>query len=299
MRINYTFYSENNSKEKLNSFLPTNDYVFKRIFGYTGNESITKSLLSSILGQEIKEINLDENTFLEKDILDDKLGILDIKATININIICDIEMQVVNQKDIEKRILFYWSKLYNSNIKAGKNYNVLKRTIVIMFMNDTIESLKEIPKYHTQWNIREKEYRSTILTDVMELHILELPKLLKINTGNNIKERKLAVWCKFILNPNKLEEKELSENEEVKKAKEEYDKIKKDKKEQWLADLRLIHMMDTKAVEEYGYDKGVEKGLEQGKKEKIEIAKKLLKTGMTIQEVMEITNLTKEEIEKS
>ena len=198
MRINYTFYSENNSKEKLNSFLPTNDYVFKRIFGYTGNESITKSLLSSILGQEIKEINLDENTFLEKDILDDKLGILDIKATINTNIVCDIEMQVVNQKDIEKRILFYWSKLYNSNITAGKNYNVLKRTIVIMFMNDTIDSLKEIPKYHTQWNIREKEYWSTILTDVMELHILELPKLLKINTGNNIKERKLAVWCKFI-----------------------------------------------------------------------------------------------------
>ena len=179
MRINYTFYSENNSKEKLNSFLPTNDYVFKRIFGYTGNESITKSLLSSILGQEIKEINLDENTFLEKDILDDKLGILDIKATINTNIICDIEMQVVNQKDIEKRILFYWSKLYNSNIKAGKNYNVLKRTIVIMFMNDTIDSLKEIPKYHTQWNIREKEFWNTVLTDVFELHILELPKLLK------------------------------------------------------------------------------------------------------------------------
>ena len=43
----------------------------------------------------------------------------------------------------------------------------------------------------------------------------------------------------------------------------------------------------------------MEKGIEQGKKEKIEIFKKLLKTGMTIQEVMEITNLTKEKIEKS
>ena len=31
--------------EKLDSFVPTNDYVFKRIFGRVGNEIITKGLL--------------------------------------------------------------------------------------------------------------------------------------------------------------------------------------------------------------------------------------------------------------
>ena len=43
--------------------------------------------------------------------LDDKVGILDVKAKINGNINCDIEMQVVDQKNIEKRILFYCSKM--------------------------------------------------------------------------------------------------------------------------------------------------------------------------------------------
>lgn len=39
--------------------------------------------------------------------LDDKIGILDIKAKIENNVNCDIEMQVINKRDIEKRLLFY------------------------------------------------------------------------------------------------------------------------------------------------------------------------------------------------
>ncbi len=35
---------------------------------------------------------------LEREVFDDKLGILDIRAKLNNNIDCDIEMQVVDQK---------------------------------------------------------------------------------------------------------------------------------------------------------------------------------------------------------
>ena len=62
---------------------PKNDYVFKRIFGQIGNEDITASLISSIVGKEITNVELDNNTILEKDLFDDKVGILDIKAKIN------------------------------------------------------------------------------------------------------------------------------------------------------------------------------------------------------------------------
>lgn len=50
-----------NKKELLNV---TNDYVFKRIFGRQENENITKSLLTSILKDNISDINLDKNTVL-------------------------------------------------------------------------------------------------------------------------------------------------------------------------------------------------------------------------------------------
>ena len=99
---------------------PKIDYVFKRIFGYVGNEEITKGLISSIIQKEISNVKLDNNTILEKDLLGDKVGILDIRAKIEGKINCNIEMQIVDRKNIEKRILYYWSKLYSMNLKAGK-----------------------------------------------------------------------------------------------------------------------------------------------------------------------------------
>ena len=52
---------------------PTNDYVFKRLFGYVGNEEITKGLLSSIIEDvEINSVKLDCKEILEQDLSSDK-----------------------------------------------------------------------------------------------------------------------------------------------------------------------------------------------------------------------------------
>ena len=91
---------------------PTIDYVFKRIFGYAGNEKITAGLLSAILEEPVYDVNLDTNPILEKDLIDDKLGILDIKANIGKHTVCDIEMQVVDKNNLLEILLFYWRKLY-------------------------------------------------------------------------------------------------------------------------------------------------------------------------------------------
>ena len=53
--------------------------------------------------------------------------------------------------------------------------------------------------------------------------------------------------------------------------------------------------MDQKAIHNHGYDKGIEVGIKQGK---IETAKKMRVKKMTIEEIVELTGLTKEEIEK-
>ena len=290
--------------EKLNAFLPTNDYVFKKIFGQVGNESITRSFINSILDTKIKSVNLEGNTIMEKDLLDDKLGILDIKAKLDNEIMCDIEMQVLNHKDIDKRILFYWSKLYSSNIKSGQNYNSLKKTISILIANFELENLNEIPKGHTEWKIREKNFSKIVLTNVFELHIIELPKIKRLLKQIKIldEEKELANWIKFLTNPEELGELDMCENEELKKAKEEFENMQNDEYEQRMAELRMKHIMDSKAIEEYGYDKGLEYGLKQGieqgkKQDKIEIAKKLLNKGKSIEEIIEITDLSKEDIE--
>ena len=103
------------------------DYVFKRVFGHIGNEDITKNFLSCILRQEVSNIELEKNTILEKDLIDDKIGILDIKAEINNNTNVDIEMQIIDKKNSAQRILFYCAKLFTKSLKSGKDYNSLKK----------------------------------------------------------------------------------------------------------------------------------------------------------------------------
>jgi len=181
---------------------PKNDYVFKRIFGHTGNEEITKGLLQSIIPDKIDKIELDSNPITEKDLLDDKVGILDIKAKLNDgNVNCDIEMQVVDQKDIEKRILFYWSKMYIQTLKVGEDYENLKRCIVILITGYNLDKLKEIPEYVTKWKIREEKYSKLVLTNDLELYIISLEKA-KNSTKN--KKEELYNWLKFINNPKEV-----------------------------------------------------------------------------------------------
>ena len=91
----------------------------------------------------------------------------------------------------------------------------------------------------------------------------------------------------------------MSENAEIQKAQKELEKISNDERERYLAELREKYIMDQKATEDAGYDKGKKVGIAAGRKEeKIEIAKEMLKKGLDIEMICDITKLTKEEIEK-
>ena len=93
------------------------------------------------------------------------------------------------------------------------------------------------------------------------------------------------------------------ENENIKKAREELEKISDDEYEQELALKREMFLHDMASLkgnayrdgEKAGFEKGEKVGLEKGK---IEIAKNMLKDGIDIEIIIKYTGLTKEEIEK-
>ena len=195
----------------------TNDYVFRRIFGQKGNEDITRGFLKAVTKVEYNNIDLEDTPILERDLIENKMGILDVKVVASKE--NNIEMQVTKSEYIAERILWYWSKLYAGSIEKGEGYNSTKKAICILIADFKLEKLEEIEKYHTKWNIREEEYRSIILTDRLELHIIELEKLEKVNKKTK-DEEELLNWCKFIKFPEKVEESIIMKNEEIKKAKE-------------------------------------------------------------------------------
>lgn len=207
-------------------------------------------------------------------------------------------MQVVNEHNIEKRILYYWSKLYISSIKKGEEYDNLQKTIVILIADFELENLKELVECHTKWEIRETMHTKTILTDVLELHIIQLPKTV-YNIRNELSEN-LLLWLKFIINPERMEEKEMSKNNAIIKAKEEYDEVNQDEEEFVLAEYRTAHIRACKSKYRQGYRCGREEGREEGEKEKAKtIAKELLKDGMKIEKIIKITGLTEDEIKNN
>ena len=292
---------QQNKKEKeVHGLLdPKIDYVFKRIFGHTGNEDITKALLSSIIKDKISDVRVDCNPITEKDLLDDKIGILDIKAKLNNNINCNIEMQVVDKKNIEKRILFYWSKMYTMSIESGDDYEKLEKSIVILFTDYNLQKLEKVKSFITKWNIREEDNPKIILTDALEIYIIELSKgkeLLRNISKKEQNKNSLNTWLQFINNPEVVVD---MNNKEVKKAKEVLEKISKDKNERYKAELRQKYIMDQKATEAAGYDKGLEAGIEQGiQQNRIEIVKEMKKLNIDIETIVKVSKLSREQIEK-
>ena len=274
---------------------PKIDVVFQALFGEVGNEEVTKALLKVILKQKIEEVNLNQNPILRREFENDKLGILDILAKVNEKENCNIELQVVDKANMIERILYYWAKLYSKGIKKGEDYKDLARTVVVLITEyDILE--KEKLEIHTKWQIIEEKERKIILTEKFELHIINLSK---INTTKS-KDKELLEWLYFLDNPESERVKQIMKtNKEIKTAKEKLNQISQDEKMRRIAELRQKAIMDEKAI----YRKGNEVGFAEGEKQGIakrnnEIAKKMKDKGMGTETIVELTGLTKEEIEK-
>ncbi len=81
------------------------DYAFKRLFGVEGNEDILIGFLNSVLqssiNEEITSLHLDD-PHLPREQKDDKLSILDLRATLNSGIKINIEIQVRDKKRYDR-----------------------------------------------------------------------------------------------------------------------------------------------------------------------------------------------------
>ena len=275
---------------------PKLDVVFQALFGEVGNESITKGFLEAILERKIDSIDLSKNPILRREFKDEKLGVLDIIAKLDKNEICNIELQIVDKKNIIERILYYWSRLYSRQIKSGEDYKILQKAIVILITDFKIENLEELD-YHSRWKIMEdKQGKKIILTQKLEIDIIELPKII----GKEKEQDNLLDWLYFLENPKseRVTEK-MKENENLKEAVKKLDNLSEDEKMQRIADLRQKAIMDEKAIYEKGLEVGIEKGIMEGsQKEKIEIAKKMLELKIDKETIAEATGLTEQEIEK-
>ncbi len=267
----------------MNELKVTNDFIFKKIFGKQGNEEILKDLLIAILEIPIQEIEIMHDAYLEKRVEENKLGILDIKATLNNNITANIEMQVKDQSNMIDRTLYYWSNIYCNGLYKKQDYIENNKTIVINILAFNI--FEEGP-YHERCMIR-RDYNGEILTEDLEMHFIQIPKCRKEEV-----KTKLDGWMQFIGNISEEGVNiAMKENKKIKEAKEELEYLTGDEEIRRLAELREKAIRD----EVTNINAARRKGTEEGRNE---VAKKLKEMGMKTEDIVKATRLKIDEIEK-
>jgi predicted transposase/invertase (TIGR01784 family) len=289
----------------MNKISPRVDIAFKKIFGVEENKDLLISLINSIVGAEdqVSDITL-LNPYNPKNFKTDKLSILDIKATNQDGKRFNIEIQISDEADYDKRALYYWAKIYTEQLKVAEDYSKLSKAIGIHILNFT--SIPEVKKYHNVFHITEKETGLLYFKD-LELHTIELKKF-SDNSDEELADivlkikNALDMWLAFLTRNDLLIADNLPQelnNPDLKKAinvlnvmnftaeeREAYEDHLK-----WL----MIEANTLKKYEQKGREEGKAEGREEGKAELIEL---MFAKGKTIEEIIEFTGLPITEIEK-
>ena len=252
---------------------PKIDVVFQSLFS-KDNLEITKEFAEALLGEKIESITINEDKTLLREHINDKLGILDLELDINNNKKVDVEIQLVSRKDFDKRLIWYFSKLYSKQAKKGEDYSRVKKVVLFAIIDFELEKTKDIKEMETVWKLRETKNHQKILTQEIEIHIIEIKKAREMYKNN--KNNKKAWWILFLEDPNSKEVNRIMKNNKgVRDAVVKVRELSEDEKMERLAFLREKAIMDEKAIRAGGYDDGYKEGKEQGIKKQTNNKKSL------------------------
>ncbi|MFS0874034.1 MULTISPECIES: Rpn family recombination-promoting nuclease/putative transposase [Paenibacillus] len=260
---------------------PRVDFVFKRIFGSENNKDVLLAFLNRVLTEAgdppLTEIIL-MNPYTDKDDPLDKQSIFDVYAKTSEGKLIDIEMQLFNKYDIEKRTLFYWSKRYSSQLHEGEKYQELKKCVTINILNYAFLANDD---YHSTFHLREDRTGLTLIDDI-EIHFLELPKLDDVIPSQGGLEN----WLLFLKGVDTTHWEVLKMNEPgLEKAMDTLQFLSQDSEARRLYEARQKYLHDEASMLEGARKAGI-----------TEVAKNMLDLNLDISTIAKATGLTEQEI---
>ena len=280
------------------------DIMFKAFYGRKENEEFLQDFLEAILGEKIVIKKVMHDVRLEQLAKEQKFGILDLGVELEDGEFINVEIQIKNYKNIEKRTTFYACKKLIEQLGPGEDYRQLKPTIIIAILD---YSFIKLPEYITETVRVAKEHGEYEINNDVKYYYIELEKFRNQNPDMT---KRINQWSAFLdMERSDLLEMACKENDKVKRAVENYEVLTGDEEVKRLAEIRLMSKLEEKSALDCAREDGMkegkeigrEEGREQERKETIEklrqIAKKLKKQKMPTKQISEITGLSKEEIE--
>ncbi|MDR1553497.1 MAG: Rpn family recombination-promoting nuclease/putative transposase [Prevotellaceae bacterium] len=241
---------------------PLNDYLFMKYMGEKGDEEQLTAFLNVVLQKtgknNIKSVTILENRKISADIIGGKSSELDVRAEMGDGSIVNIEVQLRNVYNMDKRSLFYWSREYSKHIDAGKDYTKLSSVITINILGAEFLSLDEI---HASFHLWEDTHKDCLLTDVLEMHFIDMIKFRRLK-DRDIENNALHRWLTFFdkKTGNETIKKIIKMDAAIKKANDKIMYVAQDK------ESLHIYQMHEKAVLDYnsGINAAGRKGLQEG-----------------------------------
>ena len=311
--------SSNLEKPTLENYNAMDDFLFFKYMGEEGNEKQQKGL-SEALGISITGKIKSINPKVPPDNKEGKTSILDCYIETE-NAKIDIEAQRQEVEDFMEKIIAYVIKMLITSLKKGKNYSIMKKAIAIIICD--FNFLKS-PLYHNIIDLRNRDIKiNEQLTDKIELHFIEMPKVRKLPMYKIIKKYLKSKNNKINITITKefqyllFMDSEIthSERKEIVKMGDEGLKDAIEKIELAFQDNEALDAYLTQKIEEIslenrlnirekrGEERGEKRGEERGEQNGIkkgikETAKRLKNMGLSIEEIAKATDLTPEMIEK-
>ena len=136
---------------------PKVDCVFKSLLGNESNRNLLVHFLNATLGSElISPITSVEilNPYNEKEHLDDKLSIVDVKAKDERGRVYQIEIQLDYFSYLPARMLYTWSDVYSQQLQSGEKYYKLNPTYSIWLLAEN--AIKHDDQYIHRYKFRDE-----------------------------------------------------------------------------------------------------------------------------------------------
>ncbi len=252
---------------------PKVDFAFKKLFGSEENKDLLLSLINAILSKEhqVEDLEL-KNPYNLADYQAGKMSILDIKARDTTGRWFNVEMQMAEDRNFDKRALYYWAKVLTEQLAQGSIYQELSKTISINILDfDFVQYSK---RFHSRYGIMNIDtLQDDKLHDVLQLHYIELKKFRKKFKEINAP---LERWIAFLARAGQLDKTNLPENlacdPAIVKAVMAVDRMFNEEERQ-VYEIRMQAMIDQESkiasAREIAREEGREEGREKGRQEGI------------------------------
>ncbi len=279
---------------------PRVDIAFKKIFGVEENKDLLISLINSIVSKEdqIESVTL-LNPYNPRNHKDSKLSILDIKAEGHDGKKFNIEIQISDEADYDKRALYYWAKLYTEQIGISDKYAKLSKTIGIHILN--FMSVPEAKDYHNVFRIKAEDAGIKCFED-LELHTIELTKFTGADNDDMLSRVKTALelWLAFLTRHDLFNKDNMPESSEGKNICKALDVLEcmnftRDEREIYDGHMKWL-MVEAATLRKHG-ETCREEGREEGREEeRLRTANTLLSLGVSIEVISKTTGLSDQQI---